>query len=123
MSNNLIDRLKQQETALKEKIRNAQKQQARKIQAIEVKKARIYGAAFMSALKDNPALKDQLNPIIDRYTTNNNERKLLGLEPLEKAAPTGNENINNEPVQTLETTSQTQPVEEDKPKPTGYWKS
>ena len=122
MSNNLVDRLKQRQAEIKEKIRKAQKQEARKNAAIEAKKAKIYGAAFMAAIKDNPDLSEKLHPIIDRYTTNNNERKLLGLAPLEKTAPAVNENVNNDPVQTSETVSQEKPINEEN-SPSRFWKS
>ena len=122
MSNNLVDRLKQKQAEIKEKIRKAQKQEAQKNAAIEAKKAKIYGTAFMSAIKDNPNLSEKLHPIIDRYTVNNNERKLLGLPPLEKAPTEENKSIDNDPVQPPTIMTEEQPVTEEN-NPTRFWKS
>ena len=87
----LLIKLKEQEQALKEKIKEAQKAEKKKQAAAHAKKCAIVGAAILEEMENNQSLKSTLEPIINRLTIASSDRKVLGLEPLPKKEKTKEE--------------------------------
>lgn len=87
----LLIKLKEQEQALKEKIKEAQKAEKKKQAVAYAKKCAIVGAAILEEMETNQSLKATLEPIINRLTIASSDRKVLGLEPLPKKEKTKEE--------------------------------
>ncbi len=78
----LLEKLKKQETALKKKIREAQKVEDKKTTALHDNKCRAIGSAILAEMDNNPAFKETVQTIIEKHTMNKKDRTLLGLSPL-----------------------------------------
>lgn len=91
VESNLIKKLKEQEAAIKDKIREAQKAESKKQAAAFSKKCAVVGAAILEEMESNQSLKATLQPIINRLTIAASDRKVLGLEPLPKKEKTKEE--------------------------------
>lgn len=87
----LLTKLKEQEQALREKIKEVQKAEKKKQAAAYAKKCAIVGAALLEEMETNQSLKATLKPIINRLTIASSDRKVLGLEPLPKKEKTKEE--------------------------------
>jgi len=91
----LLQKLKEQESAIKEKIKKAKKAESKKQAAIHQKKCAIIGIAILAEMEENQGLKSTLNPIIEKRVTTTGERKIIGLEPLPKANKENSTDIAN----------------------------
>lgn len=79
--NTLLQKLLKQEAALKQKIRQARRQEQKKKAQINNAKARIIGAAVLAEMETNPELKQRLQSVIDKHVNNDKDRKFIGLPP------------------------------------------
>ena len=84
---NLLKKLEERETKLKEQIRHAKAEAAKQAAALHQEKCRIAGAAVLAEMEENPDFRARVQPVINTRTTSPKERKRLGLEPLPKTKP------------------------------------
>ncbi len=80
--NKLLNKLLKQEAALKEKINHARRQGEKRKELIQDNRSKIIGAAIVKEMETNTALKQSLQSVINKHTTNAKDRKSLGLSPL-----------------------------------------
>jgi hypothetical protein len=127
-TNTMLDKLLEQEAALKHKIKDARKQEEKKKAQIQVKKAKIIGVAVLAEIETNQLFKQSLQPIIDRHIKNTKDRKMLGLPPLNTAEDTpptngnGPEKKSDTVVSITETTQHAK--EQQQPEQTkAFWKA
>lgn len=93
--NALLKKLLEQEAALKQKIREARRQDEKKKAQIRNNKAKIIGMAIIAEMETNQALKQSLQPVINKQVTNEKDRKFLGLHPLSQNQPSQAPNTYN----------------------------
>jgi hypothetical protein len=104
-NNTMLKRLLEQETALKQKIKEAKKQDEKRKAHIQTNKAKIIGMAILAEIETNQPLKQSLQPFIDRHIKNTKDRKMLGLPPLkslgepinDKGQENQNHDVNHDP--------------------------
>ena len=84
-NNSLIQKLEERQEKLRKQIKDAKAKAARKAAALYERKCRIVGAALLAEMDNNPALAEQLRPLIDARTTKPSERKMMGLSVPNKA--------------------------------------
>ncbi len=93
--NTLLKKLLEQEAALKLKIKEARRQDEKKKAQIRNNKAKIIGMAILAEIETNEALKQSLQPVINKQVTNEKDRKFLGLPPLSQNQPSPAPNTHN----------------------------
>ncbi|GJL71993.1 MAG: hypothetical protein NMNS01_11920 [Nitrosomonas sp.] len=84
MSNDniMLKRLLEQEAALKQKIKDARKQEEKRKTQLQLKKAKLIGLAVLAEIKVNQVFNQSLQPVLERHIKNAQDRKMLGLPSL-----------------------------------------
>ena len=88
----MLKKLLEQEAALKQKIKEARKQEEKRKAQLRANKAKIIGQAILAEIETNQVFNQSLQPIINRHIKNSKDRKMLGLPPLETSSALVNDN-------------------------------
>ncbi len=79
-----LQKLEKQQASIKDQIKKARQEEAKREATLYAKRCEIVGAAVLAELNDNHTLGSTLNPIIDTRTKSPKDRKTLGLSPAKK---------------------------------------
>lgn len=128
-NNIMLDKLLKQEAALKQKIRDARRQEEKRKTQLQLKKAKIIGLAVLAEIKTNQVFNQSLQPVLERHIKNAQDRKMLGLPALntaENPAPTNSSGPKEHQDQSVIPITEVSPRPEDQKQQSetrGFWKA